>query len=207
MRALLLAAVVAAAAPAVAGDNAWRFACDGTDPFLLSELDEAMRSGVGYGETWDETVCNRGNLVLGEGVRSRKPKPVVEPATTVADAGAGEAAPAGLAGEAAVAAVVEPPKPKLTPLQQKMQDQYFAIFIPVFGMMMAAFCVLVAGVVVFFLRRRKQVVVDVDCPACRRNIPFLVGDSTHIFCPRCGAACRVDVEVRGVQALATAVPL
>jgi hypothetical protein len=87
MRVSLLAAVLAVAAPAAADDTDWRFHCDGTDPWLLAELDEAMRSGVGYGETWDETVCNQGNLVLGEGVRPVKPKrdpaaPVATPTPT-----------------------------------------------------------------------------------------------------------------------------
>ena len=66
---------------------------------------------------------------------------------------------------------------------------------------------IVAGIAIFVLRRRKQIVVAVDCPACRTGIPFVVGESTHIFCPACGAACRVDVEVQGDQALAAAVPL
>ena len=39
MRFLFLAAVVAAAAPAVADDTAWRFACDGTAPFLAAIAD------------------------------------------------------------------------------------------------------------------------------------------------------------------------
>jgi hypothetical protein len=192
MRAFLLAAAVAAAAaPAAADDTDWRFACDGTDPFLLRELDEAMRTGVGYGETWDETVCNQGNLVLGEGVRPVKPKAVVAPSPEPAVA----------------AAPTTPPPPKLTPLQQKMQDQYFAIFIPVFGMLMTGFCVVVAAIAVFVMRRRKQIVVAVNCPSCRTGIPFVVGESPHIFCPACGSACRVDVDVRGDQAMAAAVPL
>lgn len=194
MRASLLAAVLAVAAPAAAEDTDWRFHCDGTDPWLLSELDEAMRSGVGYGETWDETVCNQGNLVLGEGVRPVKPRrdPAVAAATSPPP----------------VSTPPPPPeKPALTPLQQRMQDQYFAIFIPVFTLFSVGLAALVAAVIVFFLRRRKQVVVAVGCPSCRTEIPFVVGEMPTLFCPACGNACRVDVDLAGGQAVAAAVPL
>jgi hypothetical protein len=191
MRVLLLAVMVAVAAPAGADDSAWRFHCDGTDPWLLAELDEAMRTGVGYGETWDETVCNQGNLVLGEGFRPVKRK-VVEV----------EQAPA-----PAVVAPPTPEAPKLTPLQQRMQDQYFAIFIPVFTFFALSVSALIAAVVVFFLRRRAQIVVAVDCPSCRTGIPFVVGEVPTLFCPACGNACRVDVDLSGNHAVAAAVPL
>jgi hypothetical protein len=198
MRVSLLAAVLAVAAPAAADDTDWRFHCDGTDPWLLAELDEAMRSGVGYGETWDETVCNQGNLVLGEGVRPVKPKrdpaaPVATPTPTPT--------PTTTTTPAAAA------KPTLTPLQQRMQDQYFAIFIPVFTLFIVAVAALLAAIVVFFLRRRKQVVVAVGCPSCRTEIPFVVGEVPTLFCPACGNACRVDIDMTGGRAMAAAVPL
>jgi len=195
MRASLLAAVLAVAAPAAAEDTDWRFHCDGTDPWLLSELDEAMRTGIGYGETWDETVCNQGNLVLGEGVRPAKPRR--DPAAAAASTPAPAATPA----------APVPEKPVLTPLQQRMQDQYFAIFIPVFTLFSVGLAALVAAVIVFFLRRRKQVVVAVGCPSCRTEIPFVVGEMPTLFCPACGNACRVDVDLAGGQAVAAAVPL
>jgi hypothetical protein len=196
MRAFFLAVAVAVAAPAVAGDADWRFHCDGTDPWLLAELDEAMRSGVGYGETWDETVCNQGNLVLGEGVRPVKPKPKIDPASVAVAAPVAPPTPA-----------AAPEKPALTPLQQRMQDQYFAIFIPVFTLFALALSALIAAVVVFFLRRRQQVVVAVGCPSCRTQIPFVVGEVPTLFCPACGNACRVDVDLAGDHAIAAAVPL
>ena len=199
MRFTLLAAVFAVAAPAAAGDTDWRFHCDGTDQWLLAELDEAMRSGVGYGETWDETVCSQGNLVLGEGVRPTKPRRAPDTADTVTTS---TPAPA-----ATTPPPAAPEKPALTPLQQRMQDQYFAIFIPVFTLLLLGLAGLVAAVIVFFLRRRKQIVVAVGCPSCRTEIPFVVGEMPTLFCPACGNACRVDIDLAGGQAMAAAVPL
>ncbi len=210
-----LCVVVACAAPALAddavagGDNTeWRFHCDATDEFFIAELDAAMRDGVGYGETWDETVCNQGNLVLGAGVKrfTKAPQVAADDADVLA-AGALVADGAVAATSAVADAPAAAPSAKLTPLQQKMQDQYFALFIPAFGFLAASFCMMVAGLAIFLARRKKQVVVAVDCPACSMSIPFVVGDDSHIFCPACGAACRVDVEQQGDAHLAAAVPL
>jgi hypothetical protein len=199
----------------MADDTAWRFQCDATDPWLLAELDEAMRTGIGYQETWDETICNDGNIVLGEGVRARTPaRPPVEPKTpaealaSTAPLAAGErpgttaTPPAGSPGLTA-----RPATSSLTPLEQRMQDQYFAIFIPVFTLFLLGLSGLVAAIVVFFIRRRKQHVVVVGCPSCRTEIPFVVGEMPTLFCPACGSACRVDVVLTNGHAVAAAVPL
>jgi hypothetical protein len=217
MRALLLVAFTSlVGTSAIADDTAWRFQCDGTDPWLLAELDEAMRTGVGYQETWDETICNDGNVVLGEGVRGRSKARVPNEATTSPDAAAASAEPtaapvapgattttaASLSGQAPRLA-----KPALTPLEQRMQDQYFAIFIPVFTLFLLGLSGLAAAIVVFFIRRRKQHVVVVGCPSCRTEIPFVVGEMPTLFCPACGNACRVDVALTNGHAVAAAVPL
>jgi hypothetical protein len=197
MRHAVIAIVLLSAASATA-EESWRFHCDGTDSALIAEVNAAFASGIGYGETWDETVCNQGNLILGDGVRLRKIKPkVLEPVIPE---------PEVLVGDGVLAATGPMPEPILTPFQRKMRDQYFAIFIPVFGFVGFVFCALIAAII-FFVMRRKQVVVEVACPACRMSMPFVVGESTEIFCPACGAACRVDVEKRGDATFATAIPL
>jgi len=199
MRHAVLALVLLTAASATA-EEPWRFHCDGTDSALIAEVNAAFASGIGYGETWDETVCNQGNLILGDGVRLRKVKAkVLEPVIPEPDILVGDGV---LAATGPVVAAEE----ILTPFQRKMRDQYFAIFIPVFGFVGFIFCALVA-VIIFFVMRRKQVVVEVACPACRVSMPFVVGESTEIFCPACGAPCRVDVEKRGDIHLASAIPL
>lgn len=43
--------------------------CDGTDPFFFEEMKNA--GTLGYGETWDETICDQGLAVYGEGATSR----------------------------------------------------------------------------------------------------------------------------------------
>jgi hypothetical protein len=45
------------------------FRCDGTDPQFFEELKNA--GTLGYGETWDETICDEGLEVYGEGANSR----------------------------------------------------------------------------------------------------------------------------------------
>lgn len=45
------------------------FRCDGTDPFFFEELEKA--GTLGYGETWDETLCNEGVELYAEGVTGR----------------------------------------------------------------------------------------------------------------------------------------
>lgn len=45
------------------------FRCDGTDPFFFEELEQA--GSVGYGETWDETICDDGVEVYADGATSR----------------------------------------------------------------------------------------------------------------------------------------
>jgi hypothetical protein len=197
MRVALLACLFLGAASAHA--DSWQFQCDGTDPLLLAELEQAFESGIGYGETWDETVCNQGPMVLGDGVRL--------PKTPEQIAAANEAKAAKAAAAAAEAARIEAAKPKLTPLQQKMEDQFFALFIPVFVFFAGGFAVLLAAVIAVLLRTRKQIVVDVSCPSCQMRIPFVVGESPHLFCPSCGGACRVSVETTGKSHSALAIPL
>lgn len=45
------------------------FRCDGTDPFFFDELNKA--GTLGYGETWDETLCDEGLAIYGEGANSK----------------------------------------------------------------------------------------------------------------------------------------
>lgn len=161
--------------------------CDGEDEFLLKEIDEAFKSGVGFGETWDETVCEEGLLdVYAEGATSRwpaykRPKKPLPPA------------PAPLTVDEAAA--------------QKANDQFFALAMPIFGFGAFALAVAIAAVIGVFLRLRKQIVLDVACPGCKTALPFVVGESPQLFCPRCGGACRVDVELKGKLSTATAIPL
>lgn len=54
----------ASVAPAGSG-----FRCDGTDPFFFEELEKA--GDLGYGETWDETLCDEGVEMYAEGTTSR----------------------------------------------------------------------------------------------------------------------------------------
>ena len=65
----------APAAPAVASEPyvktapARAFRCDGTDEAFFEELKNA--GAVGYGETWDETICDEGVEIYAEGASSR----------------------------------------------------------------------------------------------------------------------------------------
>ncbi len=179
--------------PAPSG-SAWQYDCDGTDEFLLAEIDEAFRSGIGFGETWDATVCEEGLLsVYAEGVTSRwpayrkKPKPV----------------------DAVVPVVTRPMPSAQAVMAKRMEDQFFALAMPIFGAVAFAFAAAIAALIGVFLRLRKQFVVDVICPnqGCKTALPFIIGDAPQIFCPRCGGACRVDVHGVGKLATATAVPL
>lgn len=45
------------------------FRCDGTDPLFFEEMKKA--GTLGYGETWDETICDEGLAIYGEGATSR----------------------------------------------------------------------------------------------------------------------------------------
>lgn len=71
--ALWLVVVAIAATPARAehGPNGprWTYRCDGTDPFFFEEMKKA--GAVGYGETWDHTVCDQGVEVYAQGTTSR----------------------------------------------------------------------------------------------------------------------------------------
>lgn len=178
----------------------WQYQCDGTDGELIAEIQQAFESGIGYGETWDATVCNQGLMVLGDGVRPPKPKPTPEQLAALQ-------ASAQLKADEATAKLAAQEAAKLSPSEQKRQDQYFAIFVPVFGFMAAMLAILLAAVIAVLLRLRKQVLVEVNCPACRTSIPFIVGESVHLFCPACGGACRVSVEMHGKTASAMAISL
>jgi hypothetical protein len=68
-----LGALVVVAA-AVSGRAQSPPVCDGTDPVLLAEIDEAFRTRIGYGETWDETICDQDSFsVYAEGATARWP--------------------------------------------------------------------------------------------------------------------------------------
>ncbi len=170
------------------------YGCDGEDEFLLKEIDEAFKTGVGLGETWDETVCEEGLLdVYAEGANGRWPaykrpkKPVAPPPVPTEKELADRAA------------------------ERKADDQFYALVMPIFGFGAFAFALAIAAVIGVFLRLRKQVVVDVACPGCKAALPFVVGEAPQLFCPRCGGACRVDLHVTGSGrrklTTATAVPL
>ena len=152
-------------------------------------------------EPWQyQCVCNQGLMVLGDGVRPPKPKPTPEQLAALQ-------ASAQLKADEATAKLAAQEAAKLSPSEQKRQDQYFAIFVPVFGFMAAMLAILLAAVIAVLLRLRKQVLVEVNCPACRTSIPFIVGESVHLFCPACGGACRVSVEMHGKTASAMAISL
>ncbi|MBI1947051.1 MAG: hypothetical protein HYS27_15245 [Deltaproteobacteria bacterium] len=87
---LVVAAVMAAQpgqpsqAPATAPDAPSAaprpFRCDGTDGFFFDELQRAGK--VGYGETWDATLCDEGAAVYAEGdARLRSVRRTRRPAT------------------------------------------------------------------------------------------------------------------------------
>jgi hypothetical protein len=176
--------------------NGWVFRCDGTDEALLREIDEAFRTRVGYGETWDESICNEGLMIVGDGVRTGPRKKKIAPA------------PAATPAVAPVLPVAAPAAPRGPPtLEQRMNDQFFALAIPAMAGVAGVFAIVVAALIGLFLRLKKQVVVDVACPACPTSFPFVVGESPQLFCPACGAACRVDILWNGKLARANAVPL
>lgn len=159
--------------------------CDGQDEFLLREIDEAFKSGIGLGETWDETVCEEGLLsVYAEGANRRWPDLRRRP--------------------------LPPKKPKApdkTPEELKADNQFFALAMPIFAVGACGFTLAMAALIGVFLRLRKQIVLDVACPTCKTPVPFIVGERPHLFCPRCGGACRVDVTGVGKATTATAIPL
>ena len=68
---VLLAVVLFATASLFGGEARAQegFRCDATDPFFFEELNKA--GTLGYGETWDETLCDEGLAVYGEGATSR----------------------------------------------------------------------------------------------------------------------------------------
>lgn len=73
-----LAGAVVCALPALAVDPPRTndpprsaFRCDGTDPFFFAELDRAQADMVGYGETWDERICDEGAEIYAEGSTSK----------------------------------------------------------------------------------------------------------------------------------------
>jgi hypothetical protein len=202
---------------AVDDNDGWQYACDGTDPELLAAIDEAFRTRVGYGETWDETLCNEGSLILGDGVRlhPRRPRAATPDAagatattavTNAATTGATNPATASAA-SAPTSATATPAGPGRRTLEQRMQDQFFALAIPAMAAVAGIFAVVVAGLIALLLRLRRQIVLDVACPGCAMAIPWVVGESPQLFCPACGAPCRVDVVRAGKLTQAHAVPL
>ena len=65
---LVLAFALASSGAALA-DSPAGFRCDGTDPFFFEELNQA--GWLGYGETWDERLCDEGLSIYAEGAGSR----------------------------------------------------------------------------------------------------------------------------------------
>jgi hypothetical protein len=228
-------------------DGDWHYPCDGTDPALLHEIDEAFRTRIGYGETWDESICNQGTLVGGGTTAFRRRARVAPPTTPAAGSatsttGVGSSAPA-LAGAASTASPAPAqastaqastdtnggatptsatsaaattangakpnaaPAKELTPWEKRVNDQFFALAIPMMAGIAGIFAIVVAALIGLFLRLRRQVVLDVGCPSCAMRFPFVVGESPQLFCPACGAPCRVDVTSTDGVAGAHAVPL
>jgi hypothetical protein len=243
-------------------EDGWQYPCDGTDPALLREIDEAFRTRIGYGETWDESICNQGTLV-GGGTSAMRRRRVASPPSVAAaatgDANAtgnahttgdatkagavgtatgvpgldatsrgppssGAPAPAGLTGDpatatastsvtgassatAATTSTTGAPKKELTAWEKRVNDQFFALAIPLMTLVGGLFAVVVAALIGLFLRLRRQIVLDVGCPSCPTHFPFVVGESTQLFCPACGAPCRIDITGSGVGATAHAVAL
>ena len=211
------------------------FACDGTDPALLRELDEAFRTRIGFGETWDESICNQGYVVSGgtRELRRRRPAPAASPTATTAsmsmpssstsggpaagDAPGGRSTTApttatttttgSTVAAAATTASAPAPKKELTAWDKRVNDQFFALAIPMISAVFAVFSIVVASLIGLFLRLRRQIVLDVGCPSCPMRFPFVVGESPQLFCPSCGAPCRIDVTGRGSGTAAHAVPL
>lgn len=72
--ALALASPVSAEAgpqaPGAPAAPARTFRCDGTDGYFFDELNKA--GTVGYGETWDATICSEGAAVYAEGDRRHR---------------------------------------------------------------------------------------------------------------------------------------
>jgi hypothetical protein len=221
-------------------DDGWRYACDGTDAALLAEIDEAFRTRIGYGETWDESICNQGALVQGGTralVRRRPVAPPVAPPAAAATAAAGPGAaapgpgdlatPGADASKATTAATTgamtagttvpatsagATPSPaaaprELTAFEKRVNDQFFALAIPLMAAAAGVFSLVVAALIGLFLRLRRQIVLEVACPSCPTRIPFVVGESPQLFCPACGAPYRVDVLGSGDALSAHAVPL
>lgn len=62
-------AAATAASPSSGSGSGSGFRCDGTDPFFFEELEKA--GTVGYGETWDERVCDEGVELYAEGANAR----------------------------------------------------------------------------------------------------------------------------------------
>lgn len=152
----------------------WTFACDGQDTFLLAELDEAIRTRVGYGETWDESVCDHGSLsVYGDGATERWPAFR---------------------------------RPRLW--QPTQQDQFLALAMPVVAIGGLSLCIALAAAIAAIARLKKRIVVDVPCPSCQTDIPYSLDDgSSQLFCPSCGAPCRIDVTGQGKSAAVEAVAI
>jgi hypothetical protein len=215
-------------------DRRWRYACDGTDPAFLAEIDEAFRTRVGFGETWDESICNQGALVQGETRARRPPVPattavptvdaalipgsqattathaIAAPGTTASGTTAIGTTAIGTTAAAPLPSTTvpaPPPPPPPTAFEKRLNDQFFALAIPLMAAVAGLFSVVVAALIGLFLRLRRQIVLEARCPTCPARIPFVVGESPQLFCPSCGAPCRVDILGHGDAARAHAVPL
>lgn len=180
-------------------DREWGGPCDGTDGELLAEVDEAFRTGIGYGETWDETICNDGLLIYGQGIRRfrtiEERRAAWEARQAAAEAFANEVGADGLTNR------------QRDEMAHKVDQRFLAMLIPVVGLGMFAIAGLVAGAIIVFLRARKTMVLDVTCPSCTMVMPYVVGEDSHLFCPACGTPCRVDIAYEGKTPKVAAIPL
>ena len=153
--------------PAAAADAGAALHCDGTDPQLFEEMEN--NGTLGYGETWDEHVCDEGYDTFAEGADGRWRN-------------------------------MRTPRSK----QVSQEDQMLALVMPVAAVGGLGAIFLGAAALAAVTRMKKRVILEVACPACAAPLPIPVDDvsAQSLFCPMCGAACRVEVTGKGADAKA-----
>jgi hypothetical protein len=170
MRTLCALSFLVAAFPALA--DAGAFHCDGTDPYFFAEMADAGM--LGYGETWDEHVCDEGTDTFAPGADARWKK------------------------------MRTPRVFRIRP-----EDQALALVMPMAAVGGLGAIFLAAAAIAAIGRMKKRTVLEVACPSCDAPLPVSLDDVTSggkgeagMFCPMCGAACRVAVEGKGKSATA-----
>ena len=83
------------------------------------------------------------------------------------------------------------------------EDQMLALIMPMAAVGGLGAIFLGAAAVAAVTRMRRRIVLEVACPSCEAPLPIAVDDKSHeLFCPMCGAACRVEVTGKGKAARA-----